>query len=68
MSAGNRVVVELLTGRERPMYSSGDPVLWYQRTLSRYLSKYRAGLTQLAKHYGFDKEAEQGQTYFAEGA
>lgn len=66
MSAKARITVELLTGRDRPMYQGGDHIGWFQAHLSRHLSAYRKGLDELARHYGFDKIAKSG-VWIAEG-
>jgi hypothetical protein len=60
MTPAPRATVELLTGRRRPLFVGGDHILWFQNHLSRHLSSYRTGLTQLSKHYGFDKVAKSG--------
>jgi len=60
MSPKARYTVELLTGRQRPIFNGGDHILWFQTHLSRHLASYRKGLDELSKHYGFDKIAKSG--------
>lgn len=67
MSAKARFTVELLTGRQRPIFSGGDHILWFQTHLSRHLSAYRKGLNELSKHYGFDKVAKNSVWIANEG-